>query len=587
MAPKSAFTFDAARMAPPDTILFVSLSDAAFLQKIMDSGFLAQFYDDRNTLRNPGGIHDHLKNWAQDLPITYEEWAQIFPGVECCYITGLEFRSDSPPVFDISFILEHNGDVEQATAFIEKLLKQLSPGGKKNQYIHNGVKVFTLDHHIRKSGRIASSPPHEGEKSDESSSSGQYNEGGIFQEFSYHFQYAFVDRRLFFCEGKGEPIKALVDRYKSQRPLTLSGVKTYKILFEEISDERCVKVYFNLEEIFKRFAAFYEKEGKNDLSRLSLEEFKGLGIAQYMTPYAFESRIRLYAPSQRTGVCEAFFQFRENSFSTLEFTPPDTIAFTSISLDLFRVYHVLLSAVGSLYPEEVVSLRQTIRANNLLLGLDLENQILGQMKGEMGYYIRKLTDPSGRDRTAEVFFVEVENPGLFRESLKKLFVFARNNLAMEMQEKKHLDTEYWTPAPMGNSVKQEDFIPSFGIFMHDKYLFATPDIPELHSLIARLKSGEGGVVSRDGLKEFMGRHPTRDCVGMRIVDQPVSQTILRGIQPLVERIDPGNPVQVLLESRAKGAYVGSLKTLVYQDRDMFSILTELPFSEVNSKKKDP
>lgn len=585
--PEAVLPFDAARVASPDTFLFVSLSDAAFIQTIRDSGYYLQFYDAENIFRFPGGIHENIKNWAQDFPITYDEWAPIFPGAQCCFLTDLKFRSGTTPVFDLALILEHNGDLAQVTGFIEKLLSRLSSDAKHRYYIHNGVKVFTQDHYIRKTGKILTPTPTENQKPDPIPSSDPFPAGEVFREFSYHFQYAFVDRYLFFCEGKGEPIKALIDRYKSPGSLTLSGTKTYKILFKDIPNDRYLRIYFNLEDIFTKLGDLYKREKKIDLSPLSLMEIKALGIVQYITPHALQSRIRLYAPSPRTGVSEVVFQFRKNSFSTLRFIPPDTVAFTSISLDLQRVYRSLLAAFGILYPEEAGSLRKTIQANNLLLGVDLENQILGQMKGEMGYYLRKSTDSSGRDGIAEVYFVEAENPDFFREALKKLFVFAKNNLALEMQEKRHLDTTYWTPAPIGANIKQEDFIPPFGIFIYDKYLFVSQDIPELHSLIARLKSKNSDGFSREGLKAFMSRHPNNDCVGIRIIDQQVSASILKGFHPLPQRIDREKPAQSLLNSQEKGAYGGSLKTLIYQNQDVFSILSEMSFFEVEENKTDP
>jgi hypothetical protein len=584
MLPSPVLSLDSASMAPKDAFLFISLSDAAFMQKVKDAGFFAGLYETRRIFGDQPDVDGHLKNWMQDLPVTFDEWIRIFPGIQCCYLTGLEFRSGSAPVFDITLILEHDGNAEGAAGFVDNLVNHLAPDAKRNHYDYKGVKVFTLDYTKRKSGKIAPSLPVEKNKPAESPSSpGKTIEDGVFQELSFHFQYAFVDRFLFFCEGKGEPLKALLDRYQAPGRSSLSDLKSYKNLFEGIPDEHCVKVYFNLEDIFTRFADFQKKEGKPDLSSFSLAEIKGLGISQFISPHAFESHVRLYAPSQRTGIGEVFFQFRENPFSTLKFVPSDTVAFASLSLDIFRIYHVLLAALGSVYSQEVASLRQTIQANNLLLGVDLENQILGQMKGEMGYYARSIKETSGMDRISGVYFIELDKSALFKESLKKLFIFARNNLAMEMQEKKHMDVEYWVPAPMGQSVKQEDFIPPFGIFIHEKYLFVSRDIPELLNLIARLKSGEDNVVFSNKLKQFMERHPAANLVGIRFVDQPAPLHFSGDVRSLVEGIAPGIPV---LRESGNGNIVSN-KTLVYQDRDMFSILTELSFSEGEPGKRNP
>ncbi|MBN1900465.1 hypothetical protein JW926_03970 [Candidatus Sumerlaeota bacterium] len=571
------FALDTANLAPPDALFFISLSDPAFIQKVRETGLIDRLYDAQTGFGGNASPCDHLKNWAADLQVSYDEWARIFPGAQCCYLTDLEFSSSGEPVFNITFIMEHNGNREQASAIIEKLTSQISPDAKKGSFVHNGAQVFTVDHTIRKSGKIESSRRLERKSPEASSSSGKVVKSEVLRELSFHFQYAFSDGFLFFCEGNGEPIKDLIDRFKSPGFSSLSQVKTYRLLFENASHENSARIYFNLEEILSRFAAFQKKEGK-DISSLSLMDFKGLGIYQYSVSDSLMSCIRLYAPSERTGICDALFQFSPNPFSSLKFVPHDTIAYSSVSLDLYRIYHVLLGAASSLYPQEVATLRQTIQANNALLGVDLENQILGEIKGEMGYYIRSSTESSGRNKTAEAYFIEVANPDLFKQRLKKLFLFAKNSLAMEMKGKMLLDVEYWSPAPMGQSVGSDDFIPPFGIFMYDKYLFVSTDIAEIQDLITRLKSGEVDVAFSGGVKEFMERRPKTDCVGVRIIHQPASPSLYKGFHTLAGNIDPGNPVRALLEHGSQVAHAQSLMTMIYQNQDMLSIIMEIPFS---------
>jgi len=548
-----AIPIDPAALAPGETLIHISLTDIHALELLMETLALNEWGN--YSFKSPGAfsLEHYLSSWKKNLHVPFNEFETIFPLRKILYITTLDLHPQGTAVFDLNVILEHNGDKARVLNMMDRLFMNAPPDAQRSSYEFLGERVFSVDYALRSSVSLSSlslSPGPEDAKAQ--SPDETRGDQGIMQERSYHFQYALVDGWLFLCEGQKDPMKRLLHHYKSPSPGSLSRKSSYLAVLRNIPEQAGVKIYVNMEEISSRVIDFYQKAYHKDLSPLGLPEMKALGVSLEIQPDVLRSRICLYAPPPRNGISDMLFQFSQSGFHTLEFIPSDAIAYSSCSLDLYKAYRAFVGSLELLSPDRISTFRRTLESNAQVMGFDIERDIIGQMKGEAGYYIRPPRGFLPDDSPAEVFFIPIENPELFKGVLQKFFQFLRAFFYLEIVEKNHREKNYWAISPGSGPGARETFNPVLGLFLSAHHLFVSTDIDELKNTIARLENRDQTTTGSSSLMEAMMRqYPKSNCVGIKYSQAASRSEISK---------NPTNPKT----------------TLIYQTPEILFIVTEIP-----------
>ena len=571
---------DPSALAPGDAVIFMSLNDIHSLDRLMETLPIRQWRQDG--FFSPGNLslEDHIRKWQQSLNIPMGDFERIFPSGKILFITTLDFRPRGTAVFDLNLILEHNGDKIQVMNLIDRMFKTVPADARKSSYEFLGEKVFSVEYQLKSSVSLTSlSSSHTRNAAPQEARTAVPSELGILQETPLHFQYALVDGWLFFCEGKGDPIKKLLHQYKSSSPASLSRRSSYLAVLGHVSDKNSLMIYVNLEEIARQLTDLYKNEYKKDLSPLGLLDLKALGLSLEILPDVLRSRICIYAPPPRNGIVDIFFQFRESGFPTQGLIPPDAIYFSSFSLDFSKAYQAFMNSLEQFSKDRFGAFRRTLQSNALVMGFDIERELIGQMNGEMGYYIRPSKAASPDFSPVEVFFIPIENPELFKESLGKSFKFLKAFFNLDIGEKSHLDTSYWTITP-GTVPGSEGLVrPLLGFFLFDHHLIVSSDIEELKDAIARLgKRNDPSAVPHPFVSGMMNKYPEKNRVGVMYSQAGSPRGILNyltSVLPQVLTREPGTSDAPSKENRNK-TLSRTQVTLVYQTPELLYFMTDIP-----------
>jgi hypothetical protein len=509
------------------------------------------------------------------------ELKKIFTGKCLFFITQLEIRDSGRPVYDLNLILEHNGNIDDASHFMEGILKFAPEDAIRKVKKYSGLKIHLIEYNIKKPGNIPRGMYNisldeavENDKNDQMIP-------GVFMEFSYHFEYAISEKYLFLCEGRKNNLRHLIERSEKVNQSSLRRKESYRKVFGNAPLNPPLLIFINSCGIISEISRYVKNRFNLNIEALNPEEIKAVGICLgFHQDYArlFTS---LYVPAPRKGIFSMLFQFKNSKLSTLDFMPEDTIACRSISMDLYEVYIRIIRSFTYLYPEITKTVRRTIILNGFSAGIDLERDIIGAMNGEMGFFMRKNPGKNLKSPPVEVYFTSIENSEKMKISIMKFFRLLKQITNIDMIEKEFRKVKYWIPAQLGPGIVEE-YDPGFYIMLTNDYLFLTTELFELKDIIIRLKNEKkDSFGARKDIRRILSQYPKKNRIGFSYFSREEYWTLIRKrgghkslwnetpfqkIVPPVTTMKPGIFYQYILPGI----------TLFYQEKELFYLFAEIP-----------
>lgn len=555
---------------PPDALLCASFRNSSHIYETVES--LTRKRGGKAHVTDPleDRIAGFASRWEKSLGMSLEDLVSIFSGEGIFYVTRLDFPDSHRMVFDSNIILKTGGNDKRAQEAVERFFQNVPKGAVRRSYRYMGAKVRTVRYYDKKKHSIPGAVKSDGESLP------------VYRETSRFFQYALLDGCLFLAEGKGETIQRMLKNHKHRHAGSLPSKRSFQQVFQFKGSPYDVRCFADLEGIVNQCEGFARSRGR-DLEALNLEEFKALGVDLEIERDLVRIGIALLAPSPRSGAASAFFQFGPTSLLPLRFIPKDALAFSCSHFDIYPAYTTLRTSLGAVYPDIVESFRQTLAANSMVLGMDLERELIGELKGEMGYYLRE--SEQSPDGIAEVYFSQIAHPDLFQERLKRVFVLLYRMLNIEMRPYKHRSLVYWGPAPIGPGAG-EDYTPPFGLFYRDGYLFFSMNTSELKELIERMQSpGASSMAGHPPLLEFLEKHTSQNLAGVKLFKRGSYGLFARNLFALKPVWEKEGVFQGVLapESLEKPVSLGEKTTLVYQTDNLLYSITEMPLVRAGTR----
>ena len=512
---------DASRLAPQDALFFASIPGLEYFRKTLDTSSFHQAHPAAAPLLRifEREINDYLDFLDYHPELSIEELEKYFPGRIAAFATHLRFHSGNSPDFQLHFIMEHNGDTNQVRQFMGTFFKDLPGYVKKDSFNYRGIPMFSVSCYLKQAQSITAMVPVESKPGQEQNLRRKtFSAPGVYREVAYRFHYAVLDRYVFLCEQQVETLKQMVDLYCSFKENGLSQARLFKIVMNTnhhgTPDPSEGMLYVNLDQFFQEFIQTFKKEKEADLAALQLDGLKALGLSFNISEHSIRSRMRLYAPSPRNGLARALFQFEPESLDALRFIPPDALACSCCSFDLSQAYRILIVSLESVYPEIVQSIRRTFQGNRDIIGVDVEEDLVAPIRGQIGYYLRAQKHNSAARKPARVFFFQLHDAEKYKGSLETFFRFLERTFLYRMTKKRHGNSIYYAPAVVGPG-GGENIQPSFGMLVAEDFLFMVYGTEELKELMNRLEQKDTrSILDQNRFKGMLESPKDKDLVGI-------------------------------------------------------------------------
>jgi len=507
---KSFSENDPAILAPSETLFFVSckkdvLYDFTRREQSSNEGMQSEF---RRILKSFSGAMNVAKKLEQKLSISLSGIENLKPHRLTIFITRMNVPRNMPADFDLNIIIEH--DCPRARA--EEIMGKVFAGAnercvKSGVYQFNGIQVHSFHYLLKERQGIVDAPkfsPQGKESVDTERKITPLDD--LYAETSFDFQYALMNNLIFICEGEEHPIRNLLKRQMNPQPAdSLSGNNAFHITGDE-TDSAAADVYVDLENLFGLLLESRQGNGGRDYSGFGLSSFKALGLHLWKKQNGYHLNTIVYAPPPRDTLAHALFRFRQADNDLARLIPPDAVAFGYGAVDVAGLYYDLLDAFSGVYPDTVLTIRQTIIVNSLVIGLDVEHDLLGALEGGMGYYLRKPGGAGTSRHIAETYYFKVKDPDNFEDSLRRFLKFVDRTFLIRILEGEYKGSPYWLALPRGPNV-EEDAEPLIALCLKGRYLVVSNTAGELMDFIQRTSDDKFTTNSLHPALQGLGGNP--------------------------------------------------------------------------------
>ena len=578
-------------LAPSETIFFIScqkdiLSDFTGRSQSSDEDMQSEF---RRILSSFSGAENAVKKVEQKLSISLSEVENLKPRRLTIFVTRMNMPRNMPADFDLNIIIEH--DCPRARA--EEIMGKVFPGAnsrgvKREVYQFNGIQVHSFRYLLKERQGIIDAPkfsPQGKEPVDAKQKITPLDD--LYIESSLDFQYALLERQIFICEGSEQPIRNLLKRRMNPQPAdSLSGSDAFHLTGDK-TNSAAVDVYVDLERLFSLLIEFRERNGGRDYSGLGLSGFKALGLHLWKKQNGYRLNTIVYAPPPRDALAHALFRFRQADNDLARLIPPDAVAFGYGAVDVAGIYYDLLDAFSGVYPETVLTLRQTLIANSLVIGLDVEHDLLGALEGGMGYYLRKPRGTDASRRLAEAYYVRVKDPDNFKSSLRRFLKFVDRTFLIRMVEREYQGSRYWLALPRGPDVG-EDAEPNFALCLKGRYVVVSDTAGELIDFIQRMSDDKLTTNSLHPALQGLGGDPIDgERVAVRFITGAGYDVFSEKMETWRQKLHHADIMnwEVLPRSRFLISRFNAVITQFFKTDDRFCIVTDIQLrpTAVNDK----
>ncbi len=482
LALPAAMSADVTDLVPPDALFVLCVDSPARLEALLERTlFTTSTLPLKEQVLTPWlDRKANLSKW--DLPLSWPLVVKARPRAVMLASFELNPDTSSDLPLDLNLVLERPDNPRPVLEVLQKFRASQSERGRLSGETWRGVPISSITVYYTTPKKIPVISPRE-RKGKKGRGPGLTAIEGmtLMGESSLSLHYALTPERLFITIGPVEHMRTMIDRSLDAPLEVVSRKGEWLDLFAYQSPSPCLRAFVNLVSLADKALP---KDSAGLRRVMEQSNFRALGFTVTESADSFRVRIALLAPEPRRALSRALFQFRPCSFDTMRLVPPDALSCSIFNVEIWETWLSAITSAETAWPDVVTPLRRTLQANEGLLGVSLERDILAGLRGEIGYFVR----PSkGRHPFSLTFFAQVRDPEQFQVSIRKLLTFLGATFLVSMREQTINDVPCWIPIPPGPGL-DADYVPRFAVFQAGDCFVWTSDPAQIADILSRAEA---------------------------------------------------------------------------------------------------
>ncbi|MCB2154782.1 hypothetical protein KQI84_07830 [bacterium] len=416
---------DLTSQLPEDTWLLIAIKDMGALREkwaaspYQEAWKSPEFAAIRQTIEK--GWDSFKEEDLKELDIDIEQILGMMNGYVGVYSTMNEYRADgdySMHEWDTAFVAEvSKKDHKEIRRVLDELLADTPEDAKKSVEEFKGEKIYVIEYY--EEGPAENSPDElEGLQ--------------LMEEIPIHIEYTLTDKYFILCEGRSKPLRPTLSGLMGDNQKTIGAVDRFEDIKRSVGEQGDVTVYFNL-------ARLLDQQKANPDHEELIEGLESLGLSgtgPMMASWGFHegglaSNAVIAVPEEHRGLLSMLYAGSKNELTSAKLVPSNVLSYASFTANLEEIWKTVRAMARMVNPQADSILSAYLMSSVSNFNVDVEADIINNLKGEHAYYSRELPSEvkteleeegmSSSSVSSEVFLLKTTNGEKLVATLDQFF----------------------------------------------------------------------------------------------------------------------------------------------------------------------